>query len=919
MPVPEILSTKLYVPHTRQELVPRPRLIERLNEGLNRKMTLLSAPAGFGKTTLVSEWIESLRSQANTEEQSEYRVAWLSLDVNDSDPVRFLTYLVATLRQIDDFLGEGLIEVIHSPQTPPMEDLLTSLINELVGVPDRIVLVLDDYHLITESLVDDAITFLIEHLPPRLHLVLATRIDPQVPLARLRVRDQLTELRATDLRFAPSEAAEFLNRVMGLNLSDKDIMALEARTEGWIAGLQLAALSMWGEEDMTGFVQSFTGSHRLVLDYLIEEVLEKQPADVQDFLLQTSLLDRLTGPLCDVLTGQKNGQQILDKLDQANLFIIPLDDQRRWYRYHHLFTDLLRQRLRQTGQEQVPLLHHRASTWCEENGFVNEAIEHALHGENFKRAANLIERHVDVFWQRGEHGKLWRWMAALPINLIMSMPHLCVFQAWNLFTGGDLEGAERFLGASEQLLDESRDQATETSMVVKEQPPDSIDRMKIHGRAATIRAFLASYSGDVPGTIKHARKALEFLPEEDLSWRSTATVALGDAHSFSGNLEEANRVRLDAMELCKAAGNIYMSLVAGMKLAVTMRQQGYLKRAIDICQQQIELANRKGLSQSGVTGGYYAVWGEVLAELDNLEEALNQTKKGVTLTEQSSDVMLIGWSNLCHLMVLFSQGDVAGAEEVLQKMERMDRKYQIPPWIMNLVAAYQVQIWISRDRLDVACRWAEERGLNADGDIEYLNEVEYAAFARILIAQGKLAEATRLLQQLIEAGERRGHSSRVIGLLILLAVSLQEQKESDQSITTMEQALTLAEPEGSIRVFVNEGLAVASLLNKALRRGVSSAYVKRLLAAFPSDEAEASGTGVPGIDQAGLIEPLSERELEVLQLIAEGLTNQEIANRLYLSLNTVKVHTRNIFGKLGVNNRTQAVAEARALGILSST
>ncbi|MEJ2557153.1 MAG: hypothetical protein P8186_13170, partial [Anaerolineae bacterium] len=576
-------------------------------------MTLASAPAGFGKTTLVSDWLRRIDFPVAPGSRRRARTGWLSLDESDNDPSRFLAYFIAALQTIEANIGQGALSVLQSPGAPPTETILTSLLNEITAIPDRIILVLDDYHLIEAQAIHDALTFLLEHLPVNMHLVIASRDDPHLPLARLRAHGHLTELRATDLRFTSSEAAEFLNQVMGLDLSAEDIAALERRTEGWIAGLQLAAISMQGHEDVTNFIKSFTGSHRFVLDYLIEEVLGQQSESVQTFLLQTAVLNRMTGSLCDALTGKHNGKATLDMLEHANLFIIPLDNERRWYRYHHLFSDLLRRRLGQTQPDWAPTLHIRASEWYEQNGFIDEAIEHALRAEDFERAAHLIEEHVDAIWGRGEHTKLRRWLAGLPVELVFSKPHLCILQAWDLFTSGQQDAAERSLQAAEEALDTSTDRATETSSMEQGQLPGS-DSMKIQGRAAAIRAFLAFYRGDVQEISRYSRRALEYLPEQDLTWRSTATVALGDAYSFVGDLSSAYRVRLEALEASKAAGNIYMILIASMKLAVTMRQQGRLERVIDMCQQQLQLANESGLSHTAVVGWLLAVWGEVLAE-----------------------------------------------------------------------------------------------------------------------------------------------------------------------------------------------------------------------------------------------------------------------------------------------------------------
>jgi LuxR family maltose regulon positive regulatory protein len=931
-----LLQTKLYIPPPRSELVPRSRLVERLNAGLWRngltglgpahKLTLISAPAGFGKTTLVSEWVANLRlgavGQATATDgvPSPIAIAWLSFDESDNDLTRFLTYLIAALRTIKADVAEGVLSALHAPQPqlPATEAILTVLINEIAALPDRIVLVLDDYHLIGVQPIHDALTFLLRRLPPQLHLVIATREDPPLPLARLRARGQLTELRATDLRFTSSEAAEFLNQVMGLDLSAEDIAALERRTEGWIAGLQLAAVSMQGRKDVTAFIQSFTGSHHYVLDYLVEEVLEQQSESVRTFLLQTAILDRLTGSLCDALTGQNTGRTTLEMLEHANLFLIPLDDEHRWYRYHHLFADLIRQRLRQTQLEQVPALHIRASVWYEQNGFIDQSIGHALRAEDVERAAVLIEQHVDAIWQRGEHTRLRRWLAGIPVELLSSKPHLCILRAWNLFTSGRLDAAEQSLQAAENALELGTDRVTGTSPRERDQPP-GFDEMRIQGRVAAIRAFLASYWGDVQKVKRYAHQALEHLPEQDLTWRSAATVALGDAYSFAGELTAAYQARLEAVEVCKAAGNIYMLLIANMKLTVTLRQQGQLRRAIEICQQQLQLAQEIGMSEAPVIGWSLAIWGEALAELDDLDRAIHRAKKGVELTERGKNAMTIGWSNLCLIRVLFSRGELTAAQEIIKKMENTARQHDAPPWITNLMVAWQARIWLAQDRLDAASEWVVERGLDIDGVPTYMNEKEYMVLARILIVQERLDKADLLLQHLLEATETGGRSSRMIEVLLMQALIFQSGGDVDQAITVLERAFNLADPGGFIRIFVDEGPPMAHLLYEAATRGIAPDYVRRLLAAFPDVEPEKIAPSSTQIPKSDLIEPLSEREIQVLQLIAEGLTNREVASRLFLAVNTVKAHAGNIYGKLGVHSRTQAVAKARTLGLLPST
>ncbi len=915
-----LLQTKLFVPPARAELVSRPRLVERLDaESLGqsgsfaRKLSLVSAPAGFGKTTLVGEWVQAMGGATPP-----IAVAWLSLDESDNDPTRFLTYFIAALQTVQAEIGKGALGGLQSPQPPPAEAVLTGLINEIAALPDQIVLVLDDYHLIDAQPIHDALAFLLRRLPPQLHLVIATREDPPLPLARLRARGQLTELRATDLRFTASEAAEFLNQAMGLDLSPEDVAALERRTEGWIAGLQLAAISMQGGRDAKDFVESFTGSHRYVLDYLIEEVLEQQTESVQAFLLRTAILDRLTGSLCDALTGQRDGRATLETLERANLFLVPLDEKRRWYRYHHLFADLLRQRLHQTHPQQGVDLHSRASVWYEKNGFTDQAIEHALRAQDFERAVDLIEELADTLWGRGEGIKLRDWLLKLPVELLFSRPHLCVYHAWHLFLGGQFEMAEQTIQAIEHVLDSSTERADETEREGHVSLTE-YERRKLRGRIAAVRAFMMSYRGDVPGIIQYANLALERLPEHDLTWRSMTAIVLGDTYGFTGDMAAAYKARFEALKVCEAVGDVYLIMIANLKLAITLREQGKLRRTVEICRQQMQLAREFELSQTRSFGWLLAVWGEALAELDDLDGAIDKVKKGVELSEAGGDILMIGWSYMCLMRVLFSRGDIAGVEENLRRVTRIVQKASKSPWVTDLAAVWQTQLWLAQNKLEAASQWAAERGLDTDSESKSLRDVhfflllDYILYARVLLAQGRLDEAHRLLLRLLEAAEANDRTSRVIEVLLLQALVYQAQGSTRQAIITLEQALTLAEPEGFVRIFVDEGPPMARLLYEALSRGIAPDYARRLLAVFPAVEPEQADQSAANDE---LIEPLSERELEVLHLIAEGLTNPEIAARLFLSPHTIKAHARNIYGKLNVHSRTQAIARSRSLGIL---
>ncbi|UCC52562.1 MAG: tetratricopeptide repeat protein, partial [Anaerolineaceae bacterium] len=850
----------------------------------------------------------------------------------DNDLARFLTYLVTALNQaggIESDIGKGALRMLQSPQPLPVEAVLTSLLNEITAVPNRIIFVLDDYHLIESSPIDDALSYLLEHVPPQLHLVIATRVDPHLPLARLRARGRLTEIRASDLRFSPSEAAEFLNRVMDLNLSAEDITTLESRTEGWIAGLQLAAISLQGRQDSANLIKSFSGSHRFVLDYLIEEVLEQQPESVQAFLLQTTVLDKLTGSLCDAVcfadgsregtavSGKHDGQATLEMLERANLFIFPLDDDRCWYRYHHLFADLLRQRLLQTQPEAVPALHRRASEWYEQNGFVDEAIEHALRGEYFEQASTLIEDQNGVNYERGDHTVLQRWLAELPEELVISRPRLIILRAWTLFNSGQLDAAGRDLQTAEELLGSERDR--EPVSAADRDQLSEMDRKMLVGRVTIIRSFLASYDGDTAGTIHYARQALEVLPQQEFEWRSAAYLALGGAYANMGQMEAAREARSEALVIGQASGDAYYLTIVYLNLAETLRQQGRLREVIDICERRLKIAEESGFVESELVGWLLGIWGEALAELNDLDQALDLAEKGAKLGARGLDVLYEVYSTLYLVRVLFSSGKISGAAEVIQSMKNPTREYDIPLWALSSLSTWQVRIWLAQGKIKLASQWVEEHQLGPDVEPAYQHELTHTVFARVLIAQGRLDEAGSLLQRLLEAAKAGGRTASVIELLNLQSLAAQSAGDTSLALSALEQALLTGQAEGFMRIFVNEGPPMARLLYEALAHEISPEYVRQLLAAFPTPEPQRAEISRAPDPDAAWVEPLSEREVEVLQLVAEGLKNQEIGDKLYLSQNTVKAHNRNIFSKLGVNSRTQAVARARALGILKST
>ncbi len=899
-----ILPTKLYRPLPQPTLLRRPRLLTLLNEGIRGKLTLISAPAGFGKTTLASSWVNEFRAIHNSSLGT--RTAWLSLDEGESDPFRFVAYLIAALQTVAPRVGERVLGALQASQSARLEPALTTFLNELAALPAQQVLVLDDYHAVDSPQVDRAMAFMLEHLPPQLHLVMATREDPNLPLARLRSRGELTEVRAADLRFTPAESADFLNRAMGLTLTTAEIEALEARTEGWIAGLQLAAISMRGRHDTTRFIQSFTGSNRFVMDYLVEEVLQQQPAGVQSFLLRTSILDRLSGPLCDAVVRDPHapGHETLAGLERANLFLVPLDEERRWYRYHHLFADLLRQRLGQQAPALGAELHSRASAWYEAHNFVDEAIEHALRAGDFVHAARQIERIAEAVWMSSIDTRLRRWLGRLPLELVATRPQLGIFHAWYLLAAGKQAEADEMLDRVAAALEADGSQNSVPG-------PDAM-----RGRLAVLRAFSGFYRGDGSAIIHHAGFALANLPKDDLAWRSTAAHLLGDAYDFSGQMAKAYAARLDAVAASRASGNAVQILIANLKLAIVLQHMGQLSQVVEICREQFDFAKANGMAHTVIGGWLLAIWGEALAELNRLPDALAKAEAGVALAEAGGDVAMLGWSYLCLIRVRFAMGDWRGATAIVQKVEDLARQAFVPPWIMDLSAAWQARIWLVQEKLERVERWAETRGVHAQRIADYGHEPENLIFARLFVARGRVAEAMPLLQRQLDAAEGSSRTLRAIEILCLQALALKKTDNSDGALATLARALALAEAGDCRQLFLDEGPPMTALLQRAVARRIRPDFARRLLAAVP---ATAEGDGVaaaPSARPPGLIEPLSERELEVLSLIAEGHSNQEIGRHLFIALDTVKGHNRRIFGKLQVRRRTEAVARARLLGLL---
>ena len=884
-----LLTAKLFIPPPRRRFVPRPRLLDQLNRGLHRKLTLISAPAGFGKTTLAAAWIAACDRPA----------AWLTPDEGDSDPTRFLTYLVAALQTIAVDFGRELLNVLQSGSGPPGEAILTLLLNEIAAIPDDFVLVLDDYHLIDAQVVDEMLAFLLEHLPPQMHLLLTTREDPNLPLARYRVGGQLNELRVADLRFSPAEAAEFLNRAMDLDLTVEEIAALESRTEGWIAGLQMAALSLQGRAETTEFIQAFTGSHHFVMDYLVEEVLQRQPPDVRDFLLQTSILKRLSGPLCTAVTDQENSQGVLERLDRGDLLIVPLDERRHWYRYHHLFADVLQARALLEQPERMPVLHRRASIWYEESGSAADAIRHALAAHDFERAANLVERAWPEMNQHFQEGAWLRWANELPPEVIGARPVLCLNYAWALLNRGQLEASEAHLQTVERWV-----AAEETAVPII---ADEGQYKTLPASLAAARSFQAQARGDVSATVQHGRRALELYTPENHLARGVAAAILGLAYLTNGELEEAHTTLAGGMVDMQAAGNILFALRGTYILADIRLAQGRLREAIRTYEQYLQLAAQHGESALRGTADLHLRLSELYIEQGNEHAAAEQLRRGAELGGKGATPVWRYRLHLAQARSKMAQGDLDGALAQLDAAERCYVRTPVPD--LHPIPALKARVWIAQGRLDEARAWAIREGLSVEDDLSYVREFEHITLARLLEAQAFHDRASDFLQRLLGAAEEGGRMGSALEILLLQALAFQAQDDMPRALAALDGALALGAPQGYVRLFVDEGTPMARLLSSTLDRGLQPDYTRMLLAAF-----EPVPPTPPGPQP--LIEPLSLRELEIMGLIAQGLSNRQISERLFLALSTVKGHNGRIFAKLAAQNRTEAVARARELGLL---
>lgn len=910
-----LLSTKLNIPPLSDQLIVRSRLMEKMDEGLRQDclLTLVSAPAGYGKTTVVSEWIHHIKKFQIGEDNPPKEwghpkeVAWLTLEQSDNDMSRFMAYLLRALRKIEPKIGSGILESLQTPKPASVEMLATWLINDLAELPDRFILVLDDYHLISAQPIEKFLTFLIDHHPAQMCMVIASRADPSLPLARLRARGQLTELRQDELCFTLPEVEIFLRSVMGLNLTSEQLVTLENRTEGWIAGLQLAALSMRKTPDIPAFIQTFSGGDMHIADFLTDEVLNQQPEAIKTFLLQTSILDRFSASLCEAVSGQVGAEETLKELREENMFLVPLDQQREWYRYHALFADLLRKRLCQTHADMMDGLHLRASQWYNRNDMLAQAIEHALEGKGFDQAAELINKIGEDLMKRGEAKTLLRWLETLPTDTRFSYPILLVYYGLVLLLCGKSPDVAK----------------SELEEIV------SSSEFESHGELEIFEGLMALMRGDATEAIRLSENALKYLAPEKLFFRSLAADSLGMAYVLHGDTIAASEAFQKVVEISDQSDNVMMALGALSNLAGLLVLQGKLRAAAGAYQRVIKVAAEQLGKRSQLTGKAFLGLGMLAREWNDLEGALRYYDIATEMFTASEEIGL-PVVYLSIAMVKLNQGDEEAAQDFIDRAHQYSRASTSTTLDDRLTEETQARFWIAQSKLDLAHEWMQSKGFFEPSVLEILNQVEqravsivlaqqnnYLILARLYLAKKQPDLALKILEPIQKIFYEKGHIRRVIEVLTLKALALKQQEQIDSAFQMLDQALSLAKPEDYRRTFIDEGEPMMQLLYVAATKGMHPTYIGSLLVAFSEEKSKISDKGRSLDSSENLIEPLSQRELEVLNLLAKGLSNQEIGSRLHISISTVKGHTSQIYGKLNVNNRTQAVSRARSLGLIS--
>jgi LuxR family maltose regulon positive regulatory protein len=895
-----MLLTKLHIPLPGNNIVHRSELFENLNTGLSRKLILVSAPAGFGKTTVVSDWID----------QNKIPAAWFSLDNGDNDPVDFLSYIISGIQSLHSSFGQSALKLLNSPNKPSGESIVSLLINEILNINQNFLLVLDDFHLIRNNEVLKLVTYLLEHIPRNIHIVILTRSDPALTIARLRSQHQLVELRSSDLSFSANDISILFNKKLKLGLSIDDVYSLETRTEGWIAGLQLTALSMQGRENISRFIQDLKGDNRYIMDYLMEEVLKIQTDDIKEFLLQTSILEQMSAPLCNSVLNRNDSQLILETLEKNNMFVIPLDNERNWYRYHHLFADLLKQRLQLRDKADIIELHNKAIEWYKNNSMPLFAIEHAIVAENFEKSIQLLGEIVETMWKNGQHAAILKYGDLLPDELIKKNADFCLYYAWILIIAGQIQKAEPFLVSAEISTKNIINDKNSSKEVVQ-------DSKKLSGKISVAFACLYSITADPEKTFSYCKAAMENLSEDDSFWNSWEWYSIGWAEEFSGHINESIEAFKKALAYAKESGNIYLISTNAYNIAYMEQRMGLYTSAYKKCSDLITAMKESGYSQITESEPTYVELYACMAEIEcmrtDFEGALANIKIAYSLSRDFSNSSYKVWVRLIYSLILFGRGDKAGIIKLLNEIDDIIKQNTISPAARAIYIDMKGKMLIEQHELEKASNFFKENGLGPDKKISYLEDRGYFSYVLLLIAELKFKEAEKILSELQTMSQAANWIETLIGVKIVYAILYKHTGNKEKAVAALVEALEYAAAENILMSFIYYHDRIKDLLPDVFK---IQATTKTKIPKKLTDKLKLAIEKREKLKIINLGYGLSDRELDALKLIAEDLTNQEIADKLFISLNTVKTHLKNVFLKLEADNRTKAVAKAKELGII---
>jgi LuxR family maltose regulon positive regulatory protein len=895
-----MLLTKLHIPAAGNNIVHRPGLYETLNTGLGRKLILVSAPAGFGKTTIVSDWIDQKRIPA----------AWISLDNGDNDPVVFLSYIISAVGSLHSPFGEGALRLLNSPNSPSSESVASLLINEIISIDKNFLLVLDDFHLIKSSEVLRLVTYLLEHISGNIHIIILTRSDPALSVSRLRSQNQLVEIRSSDLGFSADEIGVLFNKKLRMGLSDEDVSSLKEKTEGWIAGLQLVAISMRGREDLSEFIRELKGDNRYIMDYLMEEVLKIQPDDIKEFLIKTSVLEQMCAPLCDSLLARDDSHIVLDILEKNNMFIIPLDEQRTWYRYHHLFAGLLKQRFLQSDRGEIEDIHNKASAWYDANSLPELAIDHALEIRNYQRSVGILGRIVERMWEVGHHSAILRYGSRLPDAIIRSNREFALYYSWILITTGQIGESEKYLGYAQKDIDaaiEGKEPATGAA---------GTDRY-LFGKYATTLAYMKLFTAPPETVIRYSEIAIDNLSATNPLWAGWAWYFIGNAELVRGDVYKGLEAFDRALEYSRKADNIY--LIATITSAVVSRRcgLGQYKMAYALCAGTLSLMNRRGYSGIAKTEwtftGLFSMMSVIQCIWTNFNEALDNARTAYQLGENARDIRYKIMAILAYSYALHAVGDKEAAFEKISELEDVLKRYKIAPFLASTYIGWKISLLIEKHEIDKAAGFAKEAGLGQDLGLSYETMYSYIYFARLLLQQNEYSRAETLMAQIYSIAKKMNGIERLIDLKLVYVLLYIGRNEHEKAVSAYIEALELAAEENMLIHFLFDLDQTGVLLDDVYRihaagkTGISGHFIQKLKQAVNSKISQTKKIPDPG---------LSSREMETLKLMAENLSNQEIADRMFVSINTVKTHLKNIYLKLNAGNRTKALLKAKGLSLI---